>query len=69
MIIFWILGLIGIYCLIKPNNFLLTFLEYGGIVNAKKYIQKNNKTTSLLLWMRIFGLSLLLISIFFIIVL
>ena len=59
--------LLGLFCLIKPDNFLLPYLQFGGVVNAKSYIQKKGKTKQLLIWMRFFGLVALIIGIVFII--
>ena len=62
-----ILGIIGLFCMIKPDNPLLPMLEFGDVINAQKYIEKNGKTKKLLLWMRVLGFILLLLSILLIV--
>jgi len=60
-----ILVLVGIFFIVKPNNFLLPYLQFGGVVNAKNYIKEKGKTKGLILWMRIFGIVLVIVGILF----
>ena len=78
-IIFLIIGLItfafGLYCLIKPDNFFLPYLNfYYNPKNPLKpvfrtrgfgalQIKKFGKTTGMLLWMRIVGATASIIGI------
>jgi len=61
-----ILLLVGLFCLIKPDNFLLPYLGFGGIVNAKNYINEKGKTKQLLIWMRTCGVIAFILGIVFI---
>jgi hypothetical protein len=76
-----IIGLIacavGFYCLLKPDNFLLPYLNYyydpknplkpvvrsGGF--GSQQIKQFGKTPGMLLWMRIFGAVLCVVGIGF----
>jgi hypothetical protein len=52
--------------LIKPDNFLLPYLGFGGVVNAKGHIKEKGKTKQLLIWMRLFGIVASIVGILFI---
>jgi hypothetical protein len=59
-----ILLLFGLFCLIKPNNFLLKHLRFGEY--AGKSIQKQYGKKWAIFWMRIVGATAFLLGIFFI---
>lgn len=58
-----IMFLIGIYCIIKPNNFLLPYLYFS---EYDKSVKKKYGHKTAVLWMRIFGIVVSLIAVMFI---
>ena len=72
-----ILILIGLFCIVKPDNFLLPFTKF--YYNSKKpfkpiamqgrygarHIKEFGKTKGILLYMRIFGIVMLLVGVIF----
>jgi uncharacterized membrane protein YbaN (DUF454 family) len=72
-----ILILVGLFCIVKPDNFLLPFTKF--YYNSKKplkpvivqgrygakHIKEFGKTKGILLYMRIFGIVMLLVGVLF----
>jgi len=66
-IMFFLFACIGAYFLIRPNNFFLPYIGFGGEHHAKKYVRTKQHKRHLLIWMRVLGAVLFLISAWFMI--
>jgi uncharacterized membrane protein YbaN (DUF454 family) len=72
-----LLVVVGLFCIIKPNNFLLPFTKFyysskktfkPTIIQGRygaQHIKNFGKTKGILIYMRIFGIAMLIVGIMF----